>query len=170
MSWTEDRMQALSELWAQGLSASQIAMRLGGVTRNAVIGKAHRMGLQCRPSPIRSGGGSSRSRRRAADRRAASRVLATTVTGQGLFDDMPFDDPSEIERLPEPPLPAAMRSTAVTAVPASGDGPPCLWPIGDPGADNFHFCNGPAVPGRSYCDTHCAVAYISRDKTARNAA
>jgi GcrA cell cycle regulator len=53
MFWTEERVAALQQLWAQGLSASQIAERLGSVTRNAVIGKAHRLGLAGRPSPIR---------------------------------------------------------------------------------------------------------------------
>jgi GcrA cell cycle regulator len=54
MSWTDDQVLTLQQLWAQGLTASQIAQRLGTVTRNAVIGKAHRLGLASRPSPIRS--------------------------------------------------------------------------------------------------------------------
>jgi len=53
MEWNDERVAALQRLWAQGLSASQIAERLGNVTRNAVIGKAHRLGLASRPSPIR---------------------------------------------------------------------------------------------------------------------
>ncbi|MDA5194796.1 GcrA family cell cycle regulator [Govanella unica] len=54
MSWTDDRIGLLKELWEKGLSASQIATELGGVTRNAVIGKAHRMGLSSRPSPVKA--------------------------------------------------------------------------------------------------------------------
>lgn len=53
MSWTDERIGLLKELWEKGLSASQIATELGGVTRNAVIGKAHRMGLSSRPSPVK---------------------------------------------------------------------------------------------------------------------
>ena len=53
MDWTEDRIDLLQRLWTQGQSASQIAERLGGVSRNAVIGKAHRLGLSARPSPIK---------------------------------------------------------------------------------------------------------------------
>jgi len=53
MEWTEERIEALRSLWMQGLTASQIAERLGGVSRNAVIGKAHRLGLSARPSPIK---------------------------------------------------------------------------------------------------------------------
>src|SRR5690349_23076687 len=54
MSWTDERIDRLKELWSQGMTASQIADALGGVSRNAVIGKAHRLGLQSRPSPVRS--------------------------------------------------------------------------------------------------------------------
>lgn len=53
MSWTDERIDRLKELWSQGVTASQIADELGGVSRNAVIGKAHRLGLQSRPSPVK---------------------------------------------------------------------------------------------------------------------
>src|SRR5256885_15297496 len=53
MSWTDERIDRLKELWSQGITASQIAEALGGVSRNAVIGKAHRLGLQSRPSPVK---------------------------------------------------------------------------------------------------------------------
>lgn len=56
MSWTDERIDILKQLWEKGLSASQIAEELGGVTRNAVIGKAHRLGLKSRPSPVKAGG------------------------------------------------------------------------------------------------------------------
>ena len=167
MSWTEERMQALSELWAQGLSASQIASKLGGVTRNAVIGKAHRMGLQCRPSPIRTGGSSSRSRRRAADRRAASKVLATTVVGQGVFQDMPYNDPNEIEEMTPPPVEVNGKDTSAAQIAHVGS---CAWPIGDPGDENFCFCDQDSAPGRPYCMDHCDQAYINREKGTRTAA
>ena len=169
MSWTEDRMQMLSELWTQGLSASQIASKLGGVTRNAVIGKAHRMGLQCRPSPIRTGGSSSRSRRRAADRRAASKVLATTVVGQGVFQDMPYDNPEEIEAISPPPVEVNGHASRLEGA-RLGQAGACAWPIGDPGDDNFRFCDATSSPGRPYCSDHCDQAYINREKTARTAA
>ncbi|MBO42905.1 MAG: global cell cycle regulator GcrA-like protein [Rhodospirillaceae bacterium] len=53
MEWTEARVDQLKQLWSDGLTASQIAEKLGGVSRNAVIGKAHRLGLSSRPSPIK---------------------------------------------------------------------------------------------------------------------
>jgi len=55
MSWTEERIERLKAMWAQGATASQIADELGGVSRNAVIGKAHRLGLEARPSPVKPG-------------------------------------------------------------------------------------------------------------------
>ncbi|MGH6659052.1 MAG: GcrA family cell cycle regulator, partial [Sphingomicrobium sp.] len=55
MSWTEERIERLKKLWADGSTASQIAEELGGVSRNAVIGKAHRLGLEQRPSPVKPG-------------------------------------------------------------------------------------------------------------------
>ncbi|WP_240499921.1 GcrA family cell cycle regulator, partial [Sphingomonas montana] len=54
MGWTDERIEQLRKLWEAGNTASQIAEELGGVSRNAVIGKAHRLGLQARPSPVRS--------------------------------------------------------------------------------------------------------------------
>ncbi|WP_330219252.1 GcrA family cell cycle regulator, partial [Sphingobium sp. AM] len=54
MSWTDERIDQLKAMWERGLTASQIADELGGVSRNAVIGKAHRLGLQSRPSPVKA--------------------------------------------------------------------------------------------------------------------
>src|SRR6188508_2836724 len=55
MSWTEERIERLKAMWTEGSTASQIADELGGVSRNAVIGKAHRLGLEARPSPVKPG-------------------------------------------------------------------------------------------------------------------
>src|SRR5262252_4488543 len=71
MEWTEQRIEILRKLWGQGQTASQIAVALGGVTRNAVIGKAHRLGLTGRPSPIkRDANGTAAPKRRPMARRA----------------------------------------------------------------------------------------------------
>jgi len=55
MSWTDERIERLKAMWTKGATASQIAEELGGVSRNAVIGKAHRLGLESRPSPVKAG-------------------------------------------------------------------------------------------------------------------
>jgi len=152
MAWTDDRVAMLRELWTKGLSASQIAVQLGGVSRNAVIGKAHRLGLESRPSPIRGGGGGSRSRRN----RAISRAIEARALRGTMANEETSGDP--VERVVERPL-------APPARPIS-DVKDCLWPIGDPGDAAFGFCGEETSPGRPYCASHCAAAYIRKDRTA----
>ncbi len=98
MSWTDDRIALLKELWEKGLSASQIAGELGGVTRNAVIGKAHRMGLSSRPSPVK-GDSAPKAARPAPTRKAAEKKPAKTrVTLLDLTERMckwPIGHPGE---------------------------------------------------------------------------
>lgn len=147
----------LRELWSKGLSASQIAVQLGGVSRNAVIGKAHRLGLESRPSPIRGGGGGSRSRRN----RAISRALEARALRGTMADEEIGGEPV----VPEPGQKLIDRPLAPPARPIS-DVKDCLWPIGDPGDDAFGFCGEDTSPGRPYCDAHCAMAYIRKDRTA----
>ena len=157
MAWTDDRVAMLRELWTKGLSASQIAVQLGGVSRNAVIGKAHRLGLESRPSPIRGGGGGSRSRRnRAISRAIEARALRGTIADEEIGGEPAVSVPGG--KIMDQPL-------APPARPIS-DVKECLWPIGDPGEDGFGFCGRDAAHGRPYCADHCAVAYIRKDRTA----
>lgn len=74
MSWTDERIDRLKELWSQGMTASQIADELGGVSRNAVIGKAHRLGLQSRPSPVKPNEGAEGSEAAAAEPEARAAI------------------------------------------------------------------------------------------------
>src|SRR3546814_6638681 len=69
MAWTDERIDQLKSMWEKGMTASQIADELGGVSRNAVIGKAHRLGLQSRPSPVKAGEG----RKNAASKRPVAK-------------------------------------------------------------------------------------------------
>ncbi|MCZ6589734.1 MAG: GcrA cell cycle regulator [Alphaproteobacteria bacterium] len=155
MAWTEDRVAMLRELWTKGLSASQIAVQLGGVSRNAVIGKAHRLGLESRPSPIRGGGGGSRSRRnRAISRAIEARALRGTITEEEIGGEPVAPGQRMMDRPLSPP-----------ARPIS-DVKDCLWPIGDPSEDAFSFCGEDTAPGRPYCANHCAMAYIRKDRSA----
>jgi GcrA cell cycle regulator len=152
MAWTDDRVAMLRELWTKGLSASQIAVQLGGVSRNAVIGKAHRLSLESRPSPIRGGGGGSRRRRnRAISRAIEARALRGTMANEENGGEL-------VEKVTERPLAPPIRPIS--------DVKDCLWPIGDPGEDGFGFCGEETSPGRPYCDTHCAAAYIRKDRSA----
>ncbi len=144
MEWTDERTNLLKTLWLQGQTASQIAERLGGVTRNAVIGKAHRLGLSSRPSPIRQ---------RPASRPAAHAAAMGTPRG-GVEAAKPSVAAAPLPAAAPPP-PAPTR-TAKAAAPGSRA---CMWPVGDPKQPGFHFCGAPAEPSRPYCAQHCSVAY-----------
>ncbi|MBV8889500.1 MAG: global cell cycle regulator GcrA-like protein [Alphaproteobacteria bacterium] len=101
-TWTDERIEELVRLWEAGVTTAEIGRQIG-VTKNAVIGKVHRLGLM----------------------------------------------PRVITPLPEPP-----RNVF------DFNGPSCLWPYGHPGDEDFHFCGDRPIPGKPYCATHNAVAYI----------
>ena len=129
MSWTDERVALLTKLWADGLSASQIAAELGGITRNAVIGKVHRLGLSGRAkSPS-----SSSPRPRKARSSGMMRVSRSSMRGNTA---LAYD--YEVE--PEPELieiPLEQRKTLLQLTEKT-----CHWPIGDPGSTEFFFCGG----------------------------
>ena len=138
MSWTDERVEELKRLWESGKSASEIGKILS-VSKNSVVGKAHRLKLQSRPSPIR--------RAPAAKPKAeAPKPVAKP--------------PVEVALPPAPPPQSGVKTK----------GPKCLWPIGDPGDDDFHFCEAPAVPSKPYCAEHCARAYITKPRGENKAA
>ena len=152
MSWTDDRVDTLKKLWSEGLSASQIAGRLGGVTRNAVIGKVHRLGLSGRATTIR--GKSTRARRATAGAKRPSKPIykqpgnpAFRSLYQG--DSEPYSPPVE-----EMDIPLAERKTLQDLTESC-----CRWPIGDPQMADFHFCNMSKVPGLPYCESHARRAF-----------
>jgi GcrA cell cycle regulator len=154
MSWTDERVQQLKKLWSDGLSASQIAAELGGVTRNAVIGKVHRLGLSGRaktsnqsPSRVkrhaRSGGYTVRGARK------AQRALVNTgmkingyAPSTALIDDIDLV-------APEPLKLSLVQLNERT----------CKWPIGDPASEEFHFCGHDADDSGPYCSYHARLAY-----------
>ena len=127
MTWTEERVAELIRLWETGKSASEIG-RILGVSKNSVVGKAHRLKLKSRPSPIRRDGSVPKPR---------SKVV---------------------------------RESLRTVLRRRGKGPGCLWPIGDPGEADFHFCGAEAVAGKPYCSEHCARAYITKPRGETQAA
>lgn len=154
MSWNDERVDLLKKLWSDGLSASQIAAELGGVTRNAVIGKVHRLGLSGRAkssgqqSAIRAKRGS-RSRSYATRPRKSQRALANT----GLRISGALRLAAEINGVelvaPEPLKLALVELTERT----------CKWPIGDPSTSDFYFCGLQCAPDKPYCSAHVSVAY-----------
>ena len=143
MGWTDERVEQLKSLWTEGLSASQIARALGGVTRNAVIGKVHRLGLAGRATPTRS------------DRPrlpSAPKVSMRTYA-------------------PEPPVveedPLTLEDGSHATVLTINDRM-CRWPIGDPAENEFHFCGRKPKNGSPYCEAHARKAYQPQQARTRD--
>lgn len=132
MAWTEDRVELLTKLWAEGLSASQIARTLGEVTRNAVIGKVHRLGLSGRATPTRS------DRPRISARRKP--VIKAVLLEPEIIEEEPLED--------------GEFATVLTLNERM-----CKWPIGHPGTEKFHFCGRKSTSASPYCDAHARIAY-----------
>ncbi|MCG8558629.1 MAG: GcrA cell cycle regulator [Hyphomicrobiales bacterium] len=158
MAWTDERVEILKKLWAEGLSASQIANRLGGVTRNAVIGKVHRLGLSGRATTSRAK--APRPRRRMHPKTGGSQGAVRlhthgAVALKPIFEEEPDAEPELIPAtVEELVIPMAERATILTLKENM-----CRWPIGDPGDSDFHFCGRPSPVGMPYCEHHACVAY-----------
>ncbi|MDJ1006822.1 MAG: GcrA family cell cycle regulator [Paracoccaceae bacterium] len=170
MSWTDDRVEKLKKMWGEGQSASQIAKELGGVTRNAVIGKVHRLGLS-----NRNGGGGAASEapvkpepKPAPETKAAKAAPAS--------DPAPAPTPALRKIVPAgqplPPQPSAneispealatVREVEKKAKKLSLmdlTERTCKWPVGDPATDDFWFCGLAVQPGKPYCEAHVGVAF-----------
>ncbi|CUH82978.1 GcrA family cell cycle regulator [Thalassovita mediterranea] len=186
MSWTDERVELLKKMWGEGQSASQIAKELGGVTRNAVIGKVHRLGLSNRATSASAADASkTEAKAKAAPKKEAA----------------PKPKPKEAAApAPEPaaaaPAPAprpAVSSARKAIIPAGQPLPPqpsaneispealakvnevekkskklglleltertCKWPVGDPATEDFWFCGLPVQAGKPYCEAHVGVAF-----------
>ena len=143
--WTDDRVRILRALWLEGRSAAEVAQRLGGVTRNAVIGKVHRLGLAARTA-------ASSPRPRRAAPSPARRTRPTPLASP---------PPRPARAAPAKPRRAPIIVDAVGRVFDLSHLSPrmCRWPIGDPKAGGFSFC-GEIKPGPGpYCPAHAARAY-----------
>ena len=153
-SWTEPRIDHLKALLAEGRSASQIALALGGVTRNAVIGKIHRLGLAGRrpPSP---GGTAAIPPRGQRHRRGPSPAPRPPPPPEGSPSGPAVARPSP----PPPRVEAVGRFTDLAALPRGA----CRWPIGDPKTAGFSLCGDPIAPQprrpAPYCGLHRDRAY-----------
>ena len=182
MSWTDERVETLKRMWGEGQSASQIAKELGGVTRNAVIGKVHRLGLSnragsteeeeapqaatpakaeaARPEPVAP---------RAEPPRPAPAPQAAPVSNVTTLPVRKAIIPAGQPLPPQPSLneisPEALasvrevekRARRLTLMELTER--TCKWPIGDPATDDFWFCGLPSLPGKPYCEAHVGVAF-----------
>jgi GcrA cell cycle regulator len=151
MSWTDERVETLKKLWADGLSASQIAAELGGVTRNAVIGKVHRLGLSGRAKSATSAAPRPRKPRPHSHMLRVARPSVRGNTALAHAYDLELEaEPELVDNV----IPMGQRRTLLELTEET-----CRWPIGDPGQADFFFCGGRTVVGLPYCAYHSRVAY-----------
>jgi GcrA cell cycle regulator len=154
MAWTEERVESLKKLWAEGLSASQIAVRLGEVSRNAVIGKVHRLGLAGRATTSRV---KTVRPRKAVARTKRPRSLRFAGLGgsrEGFLHPALQPIGEQTRHYEELVIPLEERKTIQTLEKSS-----CRWPIGDPQHEDFHFCGKGRLSGLPYCEFHARRAF-----------
>ena len=166
MSWTDERVELLRKLWTEGLSASQIAAELAnGITRNAVIGKVHRLGLSGR---VKSAQAPSAPRPRAPAAPRAPQTHSQRVTPTRTVSSAPMMTrgatalaleteayAAPIERPAEDVvIPMSERVTIMDLREAM-----CRWPLGDPSTPEFRYCGGRSDIGAPYCSHHSRLAY-----------
>ncbi len=153
--WTEGpdgRVEQLKKLWEGGLSASQIAAELGNVTRNAVIGKVHRLGLSGRAKSPSSAAPRRRKMRPASQKMITiARPVARASTALAHAFDVEMEpDPIAYDNV----VPMSQRLSLLELNEAT-----CHWPIGDPESSEFFFCGGRALASLPYCAHHSRIAY-----------
>lgn len=162
--WTDEMVETLRKMWAEGKTASQVSRALGGrVSRNAVVGKVHRLGM-CFTRSVgvnRVRGATHPARKKhkpkpqvvlqAAPNRPMTKIFAEPFVSAG----------------PELVIPVTERKTIATL-----EANDCRWPIGDPQQADFHFCGKTKVAGLPYCEFHARLAYqppqVSRSRAARS--
>lgn len=136
MSWTDEQIIRLRELWDEGKSTGEIGKILG-VSKNAVVGKAHRLVLPARPSPIK---------------RSAEEEQGEEVNERGR-------KPVKKAAPAKPKSPKKDKNKkGVTLMELTSHS--CRWPVGDPKDEDFHFCGEEAELGKTYCAKHIAEAFV----------
>lgn len=139
VDWEDERNLAkLRALWNEGLSTAEIGRRMNA-SKNAIVGKAHRLNLGKRESPIL---------RREDGYIPEPKQPKRIQPGESTLPQLSIP----ISPVPPREVPARPRYTAREQ--------PCVWPIGEPGKPSFHFCNAGAVQGKPYCEDHAAIAYV----------
>jgi GcrA cell cycle regulator len=189
MSWTDERVETLKKMWGEGQSASQIAKELGGVTRNAVIGKVHRLGLSNRAGT----GAAATAKAAPKEKPAAAAATDKSATKAAPKAKVVASVPAVTEELeldengipisaarraiipagqPLPPQPSAneispealakvseIEKTAKRISLMELTEKTCKWPVGDPATDDFWFCGLAVQQGKPYCEAHVGVAF-----------
>ena len=143
MSWTEEKVAKLKELWGKGSTASEIAQIIGGLSRNAVIGKAHRLNLSAkiktRTAAPTQNFESSKNEKNLKIRRSKKNKFKSLI----IEKDFEPENPKQLEELDENS---------------------CKWPIGHPDEKSFYFCGRSSLKDFSYCKLHLLYAYQPKGK------
>ncbi|WP_188612786.1 GcrA family cell cycle regulator [Chelatococcus reniformis] len=168
--WSDDRVELLKRLWAEGLSASQIATAMGGITRNAVIGKVHRLGLSGRAKAAASGVPKPRKSVAAPPRSTAASprpaqgptVQGNTVLAVSMRIETDAYEPHPATQAADVVVPLSERVT-ITELRENM----CRWPLGDPTSAEFRFCGNRTTPGQPYCAHHARIAYQPPERRRR---
>ena len=140
MSWTPEKVEKLKELWGKGNTASEIAQILGGVTRNAVIGKAHRLNLSGKIQTKKSSSLTTNNNESKTSRRTLRRGKFKSLIIEKDFEP---ENPKQLEELDENS---------------------CKWPIGHPNENDFYFCGRASLKDFSYCKLHLLYAFQPKNK------
>ena len=185
MSWTDERVETLKKMWGEGQSASQIAKELGGVTRNAVIGKVHRLGLSNRTATGTAKPAESAAKAKPEPKTAKAKPApapepapepepVAAETGAEVEEARPVPARKAIipAGQPLPPQPSANEIDPAALAKVSEieksakklslmelTERTCKWPVGDPATEEFWFCGLPVQSGKPYCEAHVGVAF-----------
>ena len=186
MAWTDEMVEELKRLWAEGVTTGEIGRRLN-ISKNSIVGKVHRLGLSGRPSPIKK-------KSEDAPAKTAAKTPAKEKTAKPAKKETPAKPAAKTpepavaeEKKPAAPKIQAKPSSAETNeediklakslnIPLADapkkeflsltdlDNHTCRWPIGDPKDENFHFCGRKVRLGQTYCEEHAAIAYVKPGK------
>ncbi|MCG7394770.1 GcrA family cell cycle regulator [Microvirga sp. ACRRW] len=156
-TWTDERVELLKKLWTDGLSASQIAAELGNVTRNAVIGKVHRLGLSGRAKDVKATPSAPRARK-ATRAPSAPAPIAPQAHNNVVLAPIPLqpvrEQPVMVAEEDDLAIPMSERVTIMDLRESM-----CRWPMGDPTKPEFRFCGARSITGLPYCTHHARIAY-----------
>lgn len=150
--WTREDMRRLTEMWADPQNSLSVIGKALQRSKNSIAGKAHRLNLPARPSPIKRGGDGAAQPRKTAPRCAAGPTLPALRSVAERAEPVVPDEPTP----PQPVLAGRVQD--------------CCWPIGEPGTKAFRFCGDASLPGRNYCQEHHCIAFVSPRALVRVAA
>lgn len=167
MSWDDGRIEQLKKLWSEGLSASQIASELGGVTRNAVIGKVHRLGLsgraKAKPASV------ARPRAKTIVKQQAPIMRSTgSGGGGGVRGNLAVAEVLDVELIaqPKPRENVVIPMSRRISIMELREGV-CRWPLGDPLHADFAYCGSDCSVGKTYCEAHARIAFQPQNERRR---